>query len=424
MNRRRFLFVLVAAFAAMVTFSQASQAQGEGSLELALISEMTGMVASYEQSAPDCDYSADYGVYLCPERSTNPPAPDPAARAAAQAILDGGGTLLLIPDSSNDRVMAFDAVTGALLDPDFIPSDPDNLSAPVEAFASADGSSILVSDQLKDVVQAYEPTGTYLGVFAPAGGSNTAILNNVRGMALRDNGNLLVTSADADIPDYVAEFDSAGNYIGAFIASGSGGIDSPYDVTPYEGDWLVPGSSSENVLRYDDSGAFLSQLIALDRFPEQVIEADNGNVLIANYLGSQSGVVEVQSDGTLVGVYIPPNLTGFRGVYELPNGNLLVSNADGVHEITRTGDFVDSKITGIQSRYIREYSQSTGPTATPIVTATATALPPTATATQPVTAIQVGGLSSDGGSSNGWLFALLGLTALGATLLVAQRRRR
>lgn len=39
-------------------------------------------------------------------------------------------------------------------------------------------------------------TGLYIGVFAPAGGVNTAILDNIRGISLRANGNLLVTNGD------------------------------------------------------------------------------------------------------------------------------------------------------------------------------------------------------------------------------------
>ena len=49
-------------------------------------------------------------------------------------------------------------------------------------------SRILVSDQVKDVVQEYDLEGNYLGVFAPAGGVDNAILDNIRGIALAPNG--------------------------------------------------------------------------------------------------------------------------------------------------------------------------------------------------------------------------------------------
>ncbi len=56
---------------------------------------------------------------LSPTAST----PDPAAHAAAYRLLLTTG-LLLVPDSTNDRVMAFDPTTGNLVDADFIPADP------------------------------------------------------------------------------------------------------------------------------------------------------------------------------------------------------------------------------------------------------------------------------------------------------------
>ena len=69
--------------------------------------------------------------------------------------------------------MAFDPTTGNLVDADFIPADPTNLSTPKSAILSAGGNSVLVSDQLDDVVQEYALDGSYIGVFAPAGGVNT-----------------------------------------------------------------------------------------------------------------------------------------------------------------------------------------------------------------------------------------------------------
>ncbi|NJN54245.1 MAG: hypothetical protein HC804_05475 [Anaerolineae bacterium] len=148
--------------------------------------------------------------------SAPPLAPDvvpqrnPQAAAQAAELLYGGSALLLIPDSANDRVMAFDATTGNLVDADFIPSDSTNLTLPKNAILSASGSSILVSDQSNDVVLEYDLAGNYLGIFAPAGGPNTAILDNILGIALRPNGNLLVTVTGGSNQDSVAEFDAPG----------------------------------------------------------------------------------------------------------------------------------------------------------------------------------------------------------------------
>ncbi|MCF8228234.1 MAG: hypothetical protein K9G58_09905 [Bacteroidales bacterium] len=102
-------------------------------------------------------------------------------------IPDGG--YLLIPESTNDRVMAFDPVTGDLVDADFIPSDVTNLATPIQAIMNHNGTGILVSDQLSDGVYEYDLDGNFVGIFAPAGGVNTTMLDNARGICLRPKWN-------------------------------------------------------------------------------------------------------------------------------------------------------------------------------------------------------------------------------------------
>jgi subtilisin-like proprotein convertase family protein len=275
--------------------------------------------------------------------------PDPAAAARARALLQVVG-LLLIPDSTNDRVMAFDPITGNVVDPDFIPSDPTNLSTPKSAILSAGGTSVLVSDQVDDVVQEYDLAGNYIGVFAPAGGVNTSILDNILGIDLRANGNLLVPVDSGANQDSVAEFDTGGNYLGNFIAIGAGGLDGGFDVWPLGSDWLVTSINSDNVLRYDSTGAPLGVFAAAVSFGEQINGAGNGNVLVANFSTPNSGVMEFTPAGALVGVYAP--VTGNRGVYELPNGNILTTNGSGVHEIDRLGNLVETKFAVTGAQYI------------------------------------------------------------------------
>ncbi len=292
-----------------------------------------------------------------PTSETNP---DPQARINALEGLAGGG-LLLIPESTNDRVMAFDPATGDLVDADFIPSDPTNLSTPIEAILSADGSRVLVSDQLEDVVQSYDPmTGTFVATFAPAGGANTAILDNVRGIGLRPNGNLLVSVGGGANDDAIAEFDTSGNSVGNFVANGAAGLDSPFDVfavvTPggvlAAGDFLVPGITSDAIHRYDASGAAQADFSALNTFGEQIAQAANGNVLVANFSGTEEGIVEYMPDGTQVAIYDVASLGGYRGVYELPNGNLLITNGGGVHEIDRSSNLIRTVVAGVSARFI------------------------------------------------------------------------
>ena len=292
--------------------------------------------------------------------------PDAAARARAVEMLTNGG-MLLIPDSTAKRVMAFDPLTGNLVDANFIPADDTHLSTPINAILSAAGDTILVSDQIDDVVQEYDLDGNYLGVFAPAGGPNTAILDNIRGIALRPNGNLLVTVASGANTNSVAQFDTAGNYLGNFIAAAAGGLGSPWDPFSRAGDWLVSGSAgTTGILRYDLNGSFLNVFAAFSSFPEQIDEAANGNVLVANFSPSANeGVLEYTSTGVFVGRYDPPTLGGYRGAYELPNGNILTTTGAGVYEISRAGTLVSTKMTGVSGRFIEFVLPSALPKANP-----------------------------------------------------------
>ena len=277
------------------------------------------------------------------------PQRDPAAHAYAKRLLLTTG-VLLIPDSTNDRVMAFDPTTGDLVDADFIPSNA-VMGTAVNAILGADGESILVSDQINDVVHKFDLDGNYLGIFAPAGGANTAILNNIRGISLDASGNLLVTTADSTNVDAVAKFDTAGNYLGNFIANGAGGLNSPFDIYGRAADWLVASIDTDNILSFDLAGSPVGAFAPISNFPEQITEAGNDNVLVANFGGTE-GVYEFTSAGATVGVYDPGTLTGYRGVYELPNGNILTTTGTGVHEISRSNTLVGSKITGISGRFI------------------------------------------------------------------------
>jgi len=261
------------------------------------------------------------------------------------------GGLLLIPDSGLDRVMAFDPITGDLYDADFIPSDGVNLQTPIAAALHPDGNSILVSDQLEDGLIQYDLDGNFMGWFAPAGGVNTNILDNVRGWGLKADGSILVTTAGGANADAIAEFDAAGNYVSNFIAIGAGGLDGPFCVLYREtqDDYLVTASSSDAVHQYDNAGNYITDLVAGINFPEQVAETPSGNLLVAGF-STPAGCYEYTSTGTYVGYY--DIVGGMRGVYELGNGNILVTNGTGVYEIDRNNAIISTKISGVNARFI------------------------------------------------------------------------
>lgn len=245
----------------------------------------------------------------------------------------GLSLFLLIPEW-NDKVYAFNAMNGDLVDSTFIPTSVPQFQAPKHAVQRPGNGKILVSDQTVDVVQLFDTNGAYVNVFAPAGGVNTSILDNIRGVGFRPNRNLLVTSADGG--NKVQEFDTAGNHLSVFTTAS---LNSPFAVLIRSTDVLVTNSSgTSDVTRYDLTGAFLSTFISTTslNFPQQILRLANGNIATCFFSGaSTSGLLITDSTGaTIVNTF--QSVTGLRGAWRLQNGNFVVSNAGGVHEINGT----------------------------------------------------------------------------------------
>jgi hypothetical protein len=244
--------------------------------------------------------------------------------------------VLLVPESSNDSVQKFDVDTGAYIGE--LLADPDNLSTPIDTDVNEFG--VLVSDQIDDAVRQYSFTGTFIGTFASP-------IDNLRGIAAY-NGALYCTAGNEDAIPY---FDlTLGTPLGNFIPPGGGGLDSPFDILfRSEGDVLVTSINSDNILRYDTSGVFLDVFATNIPFGEQMYQAANGNILVADF--SRSAIIELLPDGT---EFAELPVSGPRGCYELANGNILTTNGSGVHEIDRTvGGIIDTKLAGVSARYIQ-----------------------------------------------------------------------
>jgi hypothetical protein len=273
-------------------------------------------------------------------------------RALGAGALPPGG-LLLVPDSTNDRVMAFDPATGDLRDANFIPSDPTRLSVPIHALLGPDRTTILVSDQLEDVVQQFDlATGAFVRTFAPVGGADTGVLDNVRGMLLREDGHLLVTTAEGGLADAVVEFDASGALVGTLIGPGAGGLADPFAISRTADGYRVSGALSAAVHAYTTTGDALPDFAAIDRFPEQLQILSDGTMLVANFDGVQEGIVELDGAGNVLAIQNPTALGGYRGVFALPNGHLLVTNSNGVHEIDRVGNLIETKLAGVSAHFI------------------------------------------------------------------------
>ena len=280
----------------------------------------------------------------------------------ARSMLSGVG-LVLIPEQDNDRVMAFDPFDGDLVDPNFIPDAGSNLMIPFTALLGPDQASIIVSDQLLDVVQQFDLDGNFIGTFAPSGGVNNTILDTANGMMYLPDGSLLVGSGALDT---IPQFDSGGNFLGNFIGPAVGGLDGPFDMHLRGNQLLVADLDAEAVKIYDaTTGTFISDFATFDARsnPEQLEELSDGHIFLANFAGNDRGIIEFDAAGVRLNQLLPPGLDGFRGLFALGNGNLLVTTRNlivtslavdngGVFEIDRAGNLVSAKITGLSARLI------------------------------------------------------------------------
>jgi hypothetical protein len=260
-------------------------------------------------------------------------------------------SVLLVPNWTDDNVLALDATTGDVIDEMFIPSDSINLASPKHALLTPRGT-ISVSDQIKDLVQDYDTAGTYLLPFAPVGGVNNSILDNVRGHAYKPtDGHCVVTVANGANQNNIAEFDLDGNHIGNFITGSASGLLSPFCIIFRNNDVLACGGSgaSSKVLRYDLNGTFLDTFSLLTSFPQQITELRNGNIAVA-YFSTPSGLRIFSPTGELLQYF--SSVTGLRGAYELPSGHFLVTNSTGLHEINEGGSLIRTIVTATSLQYL------------------------------------------------------------------------
>ncbi len=277
---------------------------------------------------------------------------EPIKSSLSSEMVSPGDSLLLIPDWTADRVLAFNPQSGDLIDDNFIPSSSSLLSSPKEARGTPWGN-ISVSDQLQDLVQEFDTSGTHVRILAPAGGVNNAILDNIRGHAYHPNGNLVATVGSGVNTDAIPEFDQDGNYLGNFITAGLGGLDSPFGIAFRNDDVLISGSSSSAIHRYDLTGSSLGIFATVSSYPQQVIELADGRIAVGNFSGS-SGVLLYDSNGTFLSALT--GVTGNRGVWQLGNGNFITTNGSGVHEIDGTsGGLVRTIYSGVSAQFVNLY---------------------------------------------------------------------
>ena len=153
--------------------------------------------------------------------------------------------------------------------------------------------------------------------------------------------NLAVTSFDQPGQDNnVLRFDDAGNFVGVFVASGSGGLGSPRGLAFGPDGNLYVGSNGDRILRYDGTtGDFTDTFVPAGsgglNDPEALIFRDDGFLYVSNF-----GTIPVlgpfldgkvtrydASAGAFDSLYVSSSDTRANcdGMTFGPNGNLFVT---------------------------------------------------------------------------------------------------
>lgn len=267
-----------------------------------------------------------------------------------QIVGRGNGPFLLIPDSSSDRIVMVDAQTGDVVDPFFFPASTPNFGTPKIALQTR-SATMLVSDQVTDGVWKYDTLGNSLGIFAPSGGVNTTILDNIRGMIFRPNGNLLVAVGGGGNVNTIQQFDSAGVNLGAFINTN---LSSPFNLAYRSADMLVSMSGGAKLNKYTFDGTYIGVgITGTYNFFQQIYVHSGDSFAVANLTGAEAGIVTFDSAGNQTSIL--SGVTTNYGVYLLGNGNYLTTNPSGLHEINPTTGTLVRTIMAMFGQYISFY---------------------------------------------------------------------
>ena len=247
-----------------------------------------------------------------------------AAGALSCAV---GGNLfaqgvVLMPDSTNNRLVAFDPVTGAVVNPNMFA-----LAAGTPISAIQVGDEIWVSEQIGDRISRWSLTGVSLGQI---GGGPTGGLDNVRGITLI--GDVIYVANDgtgngAPGPSVVM-FSTSGAPLGNFSTTGF--APGPFYILGHQGTLLVSSDSANNdIHRFTLSGMSVGPFhnsTSLN-FAEQMTISLSGSVIAAGF--TTNNVVFLDpNNGSLLSSFAA---AGARGVYQLGNGNVLWTNGSGAH---------------------------------------------------------------------------------------------
>jgi len=288
-----------------------------------------------------------------------------AAAAQAQPPAPAGDEFLLVADSSRDMVLRYDGQTGAFVD-QFVSRHSGGMNQPYGVLFGPDGNGdghadlyvsaglFIGTGQTKGVFRYDGLSGAFLDVFTRGGD-----LQSVRGIVFGPDGDLFV--ADMKLSDpregRVARFDGAtGEYLGDFVPYVSGGLRIPHGVVfgpsgrnPIELDLYVASQSTSEILRYDGtSGDFLGAFVASGSgdlaAPFGLAFGPDGNLYVASRRGNPAVLQYQGPTGDTPGAFIDTFVAPGSGGMLIPQGLIFGpdGNGDGAQDLYVTNSEVNS----------------------------------------------------------------------------------
>ncbi|MFO0838113.1 MAG: hypothetical protein U1D55_06255 [Phycisphaerae bacterium] len=268
------------------------------------------------------------------------------AVAAACFASTAAAQLLLVPDWTADRVMAYSAADGSLVNLDYIVEGGLVVfNSPKEVIQV--GSELWVTDQVSDSLTRFNLAGNmHLGTI-------TGGMDNIRGAAFA-NGRVYVANngtGNGAPGRAIVTLDPTGAPLGSWPLVANG---DPFEVFELNGELLIVDIQNDNVDRFSYAGAYIATLIDGGvtglGFPQQITLRTNGNLLIAAFSVPNPGVYEYTPAGASVNYWGVS--TGPRGAYELGDGEILYTDSAGVHKFDPTSGASTLIQGGVNAQYI------------------------------------------------------------------------
>ena len=251
------------------------------------------------------------------------------------------GAHLVVASYDTDSVLRYNEANGAFADT-FVTKNPGHLSEPYAVLLGPHDHNLYVSSGQfhgVDAVMRYDgTTGAYLGQFA-----DSTHLTSPRGIIFGQDGNLYVADGNGAADGRIVRYDGAtGAFLNEFVPiSGNGGLSHPQGLVfapsvtnPRKLDLYVSSAYTNSVLRYDGTtGAFLGAFVpsgsgGLDH-PGGLVFGPDGNLYVANF--GQDGnriIARFQGpSGRTPGAFLDTFVSVGGGGLETPTG--LIFGPDG-----------------------------------------------------------------------------------------------